>query len=503
MAFTPKSTVYLLDTPLDNKYKNQLYFATSEAQYTYFHSKIKHTFDDVTYQRKDNYIPVKGHIDFMWDSNYVMYQNAQYGYKWFYAFITKMEYVNDYVTNVYIETDVYQTWLTECSLLSSFVVREHTADDVIGNHIISEGLECGDYITNTVASTTEIKELAIIVATTCDSAGNKIYGDTYGKTYSGLAYYGFNDFVEVNYFISPIVNMGKPEAIVAIFMMPKALIPSYVNMERIAGHLTGVVLDASQPKYRGALNGYTPKNNKMYCFPYNYMLVTNNKGGSNILKYEYAQNATVELEIRSNISPSSTTYLTPINYNGVTSNYDEGVTLDGYPVCPWTTDIYTAWLAQNVVTNSLSVASSALALGVGMATANPIAIAGGAIGVAQTLGSFYEKSLLPAQSHGVSSGNGNVAIGSNIFTFHCKSVRSDYAKMLDNYFTMFGYKVNVLKVPNIHVRPHWTYTQTIDVNIDGAIPTEDMQRLKKMYDEGITFWKSALNFCNYSLDNSI
>ena len=49
-------------------------------------------------------------------------------------------------TNIYFETDVYQTWLSEATLMPSFVEREHTTLDLVNN--IPENLQLGEYITN-------------------------------------------------------------------------------------------------------------------------------------------------------------------------------------------------------------------------------------------------------------------------------------------------------------------------------------------------------------------
>ena len=46
--------VYLLSVPLDKDYKNTFYFGSATDQKSYFDSKIKHSFTDFTYQRKDN-----------------------------------------------------------------------------------------------------------------------------------------------------------------------------------------------------------------------------------------------------------------------------------------------------------------------------------------------------------------------------------------------------------------------------------------------------------------
>ena len=98
--------VYLLDVPLENDYKNTLYFGSSSAQQTYFSSRVRFTFTDFSYQRKDHFIRVPRQYDDVYKCNYVMYQNSAYSNKWFYAFITDIKYVDDGRTDVYIETDV-------------------------------------------------------------------------------------------------------------------------------------------------------------------------------------------------------------------------------------------------------------------------------------------------------------------------------------------------------------------------------------------------------------
>ena len=138
--------VYLLDTPLENDLIHTLYFGSASAQHSYFRGRIKHTYNDVSYQRKDNIIRLSANYDRLQDSNYVMYQNSAYSNKWYYAFITKMEYVNDGRTDVYIETDPLQTFMFDITVKSSFVEREHTNNDIRGINIVPESLEVGDYV---------------------------------------------------------------------------------------------------------------------------------------------------------------------------------------------------------------------------------------------------------------------------------------------------------------------------------------------------------------------
>ena len=112
------SKVYLLDVPLENDYKNTLYFANEQAQQTYFQSCIVRSYTDFSYQRKDHIIRIPDEYDNIYHVNYVMYQNSAYSNKWFYAFITDLKYVNDGKKKKKIETDVIQTWLFDYNIKS-------------------------------------------------------------------------------------------------------------------------------------------------------------------------------------------------------------------------------------------------------------------------------------------------------------------------------------------------------------------------------------------------
>ncbi len=91
----------------------------------------------------------------------------------------------------------------------------------------------------------------------------------------------------------------------------------------------------------------------------------------------------------------------------------------------------------------------------------------------------------------------------NTFHLYAMSVKAEFAAIIDDYFDMFGYKVNKVKVPNKAHRSRWWYTKTIDANIDGNLPNNDMDKIKDCYNRGITFWRNADEIENYSLSNGI
>ena len=122
-VITPQSDVYLLKVPLEIDNENQLTFANATAQHTYFNSLPKIGYDDFTYIRKDGVLRIPAVMDDILSYNYVMYRNDAYSSKWFYAYITGMEYVNDSVTDVSIATDTFQTWQFDLTYKRTFVER--------------------------------------------------------------------------------------------------------------------------------------------------------------------------------------------------------------------------------------------------------------------------------------------------------------------------------------------------------------------------------------------
>lgn len=65
-----------------------------------------------------------------------------------------------------------------------------------------------------------------------------------------------------------------------------------------------------------------------------------------------------------------------------------------------------------------------------------------------------------------------------------------------------GYKVNKLEIPNLRTRLYWNYIETSDINITGNIPQEHLQKIKNIFDTGITLWHDD-NVGNYNRTNSI
>lgn len=527
--------VYLLDVPLENDYKNTLYFASASAQQTYFQSKVVKSYTDFSYQRKDNIIRIPEEYDDIYNVNYVMYQNTAYSNKWFYAFIKELKYVNDGMTEAVIETDVIQTWLFDYNLKASFIEREHVSDDTVGLNTYPENLETGDYIINEMVNFSWFNEYYIVmgVATILSDIQGASENTLYNGIYSGLKYLVFKDATNCSNMIK-YYSAGYQEQIYCIFMIPKKLssnttwynIPFTISGSQVYIEY-GIEPNSSLPKemdnydilINTTLNEYTPRNNKLKCYPYNYLYITNNNGTDAVYNYEDFDGIP-NFIIDGVITPGCSIKLYPTNYkkykNATFPNieFNYGITAGKYPTCSWTSDAYTNWLTQNGVNNAVSLGTNALKViggaGAMMMTAGAGTLIGGGLiasglsGITNSLVNIHEHSFTPGQSNGnINSGDVNTSSNMNYFTGFKMSIKQEYAKIIDGFFDMFGYKVNAVKVPNTNHRARWWYTKTIDASIDGNIPDIDIQKIKDCYNSGIRFWRNATEIENYSLANGI
>src|SRR5699024_6445551 len=115
------------------------WFPDRDTQTSWFLSQSDNVlFNDITYVKKDNAIVLGCREEDVWRFNYVMYQNSNFSSKWFYAFIVKREWASDYSVKFYLQTDPIQTWMFDWSLMTSFIERQHSTTDSVGDNEVTE-----------------------------------------------------------------------------------------------------------------------------------------------------------------------------------------------------------------------------------------------------------------------------------------------------------------------------------------------------------------------------
>ena len=451
--------------------------------------------------------------------NYMAFQNPDYDNKWFFAFIDDVKYVSDAVTQITFTVDAWATWYSKLTVTSSFVIREHVSDDTVGLHTLPENLETGDYVIDG-ATGSNFGASHLVMSTTISVANGSAFGGILRDgMYSGLNYVLFKTYNDLNECIKQIDAWGKSDSVQAIFYVLDDL--SDYNNVTWSTHS-----DTYTYQYAGLNNGlnyakfikeitisrvtsfgnFTPRNNKLYSYPFCFLDVTNNVGNNAIYHFEDFSNInSIKFNIYGVLCQGNSVFSYPLNYkNGV---YDAGVLLGKLPTCSWQSDSFTNWLTQNAVNIPLQIASETLAVGSGAISGNVVTSASGLIAIAESVGAVYQHSLIPPQAHGNSnSGDVLFAIENSMnFVYNKKRIKEEYARCIDNYFSRYGYKINRDKVPNITGRRYWNYIQiaSSDTLGYGEIPQKFMDEINIIARTGVTIWHDHQYIGDYTLNNTI
>lgn len=556
MPVMPNNSVWLLSgVPIDRRNKNQISFNSRAEQGAYFQSKITQTYDNVTYQIAPQgsgiYFTAPLPYDKMLSVNYCMYNNKDYNDRYFYAYIERVEWASANSTRVYLSFDPFQSWMFDYQLLPSFVEREHVASDEAGEHLINEGLEYGEYVVSDVQylSSTVYLNAMIIVGSTVDldNPSFPAISSGYYGAYSGLVYYGFlNMGMEIdalNLILKRLAEAGKIEAVQLMFLFPKELLPLEEGRTfyRIPDQFGPTSIEIPITSYNAIGNNkigyYTPKNKKLLSFPYTKYTIMNRCGNAADFKYHLFSENTVE--ISGLVSPSAPILCQPKNYKN-NLDWENAIALAPLPVCSWNSDIYSNWLAQNSASFAQKedyafktlinqeqgnlVQGLASAIGTGLSPVGWVTNPGGTIADivgtssrtatnAVQMGFDYENTILsiaaqktdmsvqPPQAHGHTTTTSLFVKSGAPFIGMNASIQPYYAQRLDNIFSMFGYKVDMVKIPETKSRPLWNFVKTKGCNLRSSIADVDENNLRDMYDKGFTIWHNPDIVGDYTGDN--
>lgn len=537
MAYvTPDSTVYILSgVECDKNYDHVKWFNSKSEQYNYMIDHRIKSYDHVTYVR-DGVFMADAWADDLYSANYIMFRNTAFNDRWFYAFIDSIRWENNRTAEIHYTMDLWQCWWMDCKVGECFVEREHVLDDTIGINTIPEGIEYGmlevsDEETLTDFTKDIVYGIEIVISeeqlSGIENQPKWYGGKVLGRVFQGAKIGTTTDAESLLDFCQNIITAGYTNTIQQIFTIPKDLAP--VSEEGFFAR------SPELPTIPVRFHGYRPHNNKLYCAPYSQYLVYSPTGDKMVLdpeKFKDRSNRRLSIYGNTGVMPQVT--VSPRDYNGVDGRDNtQGFTLNYGVKGSFMYDAYQAELASygtltglegepsglwgginKYVLPSLQSAGNAVSGGISGAVSGSATggIAGGGIGVLGGIAGGFS-SIVGAvgqwskDSHDTSRLNGNSA-GNILWSRHLqeikvqvKQIREEYARTVDQFFDMYGYKVNRVKRPQMEGRPAWNYIKCSNVALTGKVPADAQELIKCVIEHGVTFWKTT--FHNYSADNSI
>ena len=306
------------------------------------------------------------------------------------------------------------------------------------------------------------------------------------------------------------------------------------------------IIELSHPS---SLSGYTPKNNKLYTYPFAYMQGTTMNGSACLYRWEYFDDASdVQFRCYGNPIGGGQIHCYPTKYDGIVNNIDAALVMDDFPKNPFAYDAYQAWVAaggkvrlemEEALTNVrgasaiMSASSNAYMqslTGLNQVGHNTLALGGtdtsvmddfsgisrgsnrmiqGATGLVNTVADVIEaKNKIAYQwkdAHYkpnivVGRATPNLAVANRELNFHFYSVhvKTEELPKLDDFFSCFGYAINKVKTPNLTGRRYFNFVQTQHAVINGNMPSSSKEAIGRIFDGGITFWHDGDQVGNYT-----
>ena len=541
-SIAPSASIWLCSgVPWDDRYTHVRKYKNRNALDTFLTGKRVAEFTSVSFIDIGSMnVAISYNQMLSYKANYMRFVNSPWDDKPHYAFIKSVSPVGANVCKITFELDVWNECQFDMILKPCFVEREivKKTDDIIGKYTYPEELQLGDYIVNgadaqiTIPSAGDEKEeLMYCVASSADNFGETSTIQVYQNVPSGLYIGIYASIADLQGYIDTLISMNKQDSIVDAWVMPSAF--ADVN------NLVKKTFTFSK-KSITSIDGYVPKNNKLFTYPYSFLQMTNNSG--QIKEFEYERfhepenDDNCSFAYTVNVSPAPTLYCYPLNYKGVINDYGDSITFNGYPKIAFAVDSYKAWLAQNSNNLIISMAtgnnlptSAADWVGRGIMTLGQslMGIAGAAIGgivddidpntgksmqgwngsiplsdsVSGLISGNYQSQLQAAGIKGSISNTLPRAVGFDCISVFPVSITKEYAKIIDNFFSMYGYKICRIKTPSITGRSSWNFTKTKNCAISGNININFLGKLRQIFDNGVTVWHTD-DIGNYGLENN-
>ena len=458
--------------------------------------------------------------------------------------------MNDNTTLITYEIDVMQTWFIQNgSIRPCMVLREHVNDDTFGTNLEAEPVGSDVYDYDEIVKSGWFNNYDVILSASSEPQNSFKYG-----LYCGT------DLVNI-----PCANQTQADVITSKIL---TLLGSWDKNQQSADIVDLYTFprefaDAStydnprdiQVNHPNNFDSYSPKNNKMYAYPFAFLFATTQNGDSELYRWEYWDGnnlgGSVHFGAYGNPLGGGMIMCYPKAYNGIAEDFDMSLVISDFPKNSANIDAYQAWVAaggQTRLNNAKDITQNrngaivANAIGTGMeqVTKGTTDVIKGAVETATGAGAIVG---VPNIVKGVSSyahaaGTAmnayadvkeanykidyafkdvqyvpNIVVGKNTpcigvanhtleFYFYHAHVRADEAKRIDDFLTMYGYSINRIKAPNLTGRQYWNFVKTENAVIAGDMPASSKEAIARIFDGGITFWHNGDNVGNYLISTS-
>ncbi len=411
MAYVaPKGTIELYSqVPLTPEYNHTLYFSSPEEQRAYFSARSPRTFNNQMYTRvHGNKIRINVNAEDVARYNYLGFTNRtplESNYRWYYAFIDKIEYINEQVTEITYILDNVQTWYMSAIFRDCFIERQHSTTDGIGDNVQVEPIAPKEHIA--IPNLSRLIQYYNVGYVVCAGVvrviDDSLFSNcplftqvSYGGLASSVAFIYFNNATRLNAFIKlasfvdgvfSIVNICTCQ-LLSLYAIPADLFSSAGNsyqtvnvsgfgdimmiLPQYANEISGIILNP--PTVQGEGPYYTPKNKKLFTYPYSFIRASF-PTLSQDFKFENFFNAgNTAFRVYATCNPTPSIIIIPVTYERDEDQYHYSLALDNFPQLPIymsSNDYALGRLLSSTIKTAIETGATLLATGLSTEAAVP------------------------------------------------------------------------------------------------------------------------------------
>ena len=506
---TPSTTIKFLNVPFSSSQNNVLKFYTPLLQAAYMAALANYTISSCTYQREGDgeYIRVPINIDSLYTCNYVMFQNSNFGERWFYAFIEHMEYLNPSVTKVFIKMDSYQSFMFDYTVENTFIERQTFATDYYNT--LPDIPSTGDLTTIFEYSKVLNGYYYLLLnadPTIEDCALSTPHYPTIGD-YSIPCYMAIFSTPDLMCeLIQAISNKGRADRIQACYFAPstREITASYSmpkgDLDTYSGNditlIETLELDDIMEDFTVTVD-YTATYKKELSYPYAKLEVVDQITGKSInldlSKFENPLAPT--FRIFYNIGEKPYYKVIPMNYNGLFYSIENALVVEPSTEMPVFSNSYAKYLKNNNTQNMISGGMGVMGAVGSIMTGNVAGAVSSFASIAQVVTADKVASTQPNQINGMAGDAMEYINLSPAISFRVKVMDWDHMKIARNFWYIYGYPSKCVDVLS-ETGQRFNFYKTVNCNIIATtIPTEYLRDLEEIYNKGVTIWNN--NYLNY------
>lgn len=553
MPTIPNTTLYVGVVPWNSDLKNVQSYPSRAEQISTIQGLLTHKYEHINIIRRDSDLILKGVNEDLTQCNYLMYQNKDISDKWYFAFIDNVQYNSLNSVIISHTIDVWQTYQFDITYYKNLILRSHVAKsaDSVGRWLAPEPISVAPEFErkHTVFNNLSWSPQYVLHSTSVYNPNTKKYeykGNGTGATLS--AEYGMfvNNEDDVQAVIKKYGKMSPAEALKSdnddeysnwiadlltgqIESFEKSLnnavkLISTTSISQLQDHRNELIGLYAIPKWvhdstnKYATNniktkevnvplpistlacGYTPRNKKMLTSLCKAYLFYNENGFKLPLKPELFTSETPTFTVKSTELSTNGFLLQVGSYADYTAKtnkisyncenrlgYDANTGLDKV--------LNTLTSVVGVVNAVGSVASQAYAGNMGGAVQGTVGAVQQSINMIDALG-----------QRGVNTGaSGDIM---SITEKRAMPVFADVSptiaqcRYIDDYLDVYGYAINEIGKISSYMknRSNWNYIQVANCNIKVSAPNDDVNKLKQMFENGVTIWHN--HFGDYDQSNN-